>query len=228
MPELSFRIGAVAPLLHAAIPTLGAPVEIRNDSEGEEVQSISLNCQVQIETLGRPYSAAEEAKLLDLFGERERWARTMKPMLWVNSVVKIPSFKASTSADIMLPCTLDFEVAATKYFYGLDAGEVTGTVLFSGTVFYAGADGVLQIAQIPWNREARFRFSVEEWKRAIDAHYSGTGWLRLSKQSLQRIYLYKVARGLPTWEQTIDQLLDCAEIEEVSSKKVPVVAGEQR
>ena len=227
MPELSFRIGDVGPLPYAAVPTLRAPLTIRNQVAGERVQSISLNCQVQIETLGRPYTAAEEMKLLDLFGERERWARTMRPMLWVNNVVKVPAFDVETSVDLLLPCTLDFDVAATKYFYGLDAGEIAVTALFSGTVFYAGSDGAIQITQIPWDREARFHLTVEAWKSAIDAHYAGTTWLRLPKQTLQRIYLYKVARGIPTWEQAIEQMLDHAEKDEVH-KTLSIVRGAQR
>jgi hypothetical protein len=211
MPELSFRIGEVEAIRYAAVPTLRAPIEISNETAGELVQSISLNCQVQIETLGRSYSAAEEAKLLDLFGERERWARTMKPMLWINSVVKVPAFDTNTIVNLLLPCTLDFDVAATKYFYGLDAGEIAVTTFFSGTIFYARSDGRTQIAQIPWDREAHFRVPVEVWRSAIDSHYAGTGWLRLSEHTLQRLYIYKVERGAPTWEKAIDQLLDSAD-----------------
>ena len=223
MPELSFRIAEVDTLPYAALPTLRAPIEIRNTTDGELVQSISLNCQVQIETLGRPYTAAEEARLLDLFGERERWARTMKPMLWFNTVVKVPSFESQTAVDLLLPCTLDFDVAATKYFYGLDAGDISILVFFSGTVFYADPNGKTQIAQIPWDREARFRLPVEVWKRAIDAHYAGTAWLRLPKPLLQRLYMFKVARGIPTWEVAIDQLLDQAE---TSESRAPMVVAQ--
>ena len=225
MPELTFRIGEVKSLAYATVPMLRAPIGITNLTPDERVQSIVLNCQVQIETLGRPYSAAEEAKLLDLFGERERWARTMKPMLWVNSVVKVPAFEAETTVDLMLPCTLDFDVAATKYFYGLDAGEFGITVLFSGTVFYAGSDGATQIAQIPWDREARFRLPVGVWKRAIDAHYADTVWLRLPKEVFERFYIYKVARGIPTWEQAIGQLLDRVETDEVRETLATVGGG---
>jgi len=223
MPELSFRIAEVGTLPYAALPTLRAPIEIRNTADGELVQSISLNCQIQIETLGRPYTATEEARLLDLFGERERWARTMKPMLWLNTVVKVPSFESQTTVDLLLPCTLDFDVAATKYFYGLDAGDISILVFFSGTIFYADSAGRTQIAQIPWDREARFRLPVEAWKRAIDAHYAGTAWLRLPKPLLQRLYMFKVARGIPTWEVAIDQLLDQAE---TSESRAPVVVAQ--
>jgi hypothetical protein len=226
MPDLSFRFGEVSPLSYAAVPTLRAPLHIENRIAGQRVQSISLNCQVQIETLGRPYTSAEEAKLLDLFGERERWARTMKPMLWINSVLKVPSFDTETVVDLLLPCSLDFDVAATKYFYGLDAGEIAVNTLFSGTVFYADSEGSTQIAQIPWDREARFRLPIEAWKVAVDAHYEGTVWMRLPRQVFQRLYIYRVARGIPTLEQAIVQLLDHAETHEV--RETLATGGTQR
>jgi Family of unknown function (DUF6084) len=101
-------------------------------------------------------------------GELERWGATMKPLLWTNLAVKIPSFTAEATVDLMLPCSLDFDVAANKYFYGLDAGSVAVAVMFSGTVFYFGEHGALQISQIPWDREAHFQLEVDVWKAAIE------------------------------------------------------------
>ena len=46
----------------------------------------------------------------------------------------------------------DFEVAAAKYFHALRDGEIPLLLLFSGTVFYRGDDGML-VDQIPWDRE---------------------------------------------------------------------------
>ncbi len=215
MPELSFRIEDVKAMLYAAAPTIVAKVAITNADPKRPVHSIVLNCQVQLEPLGRPYSGAEEAKLLDLFGERDRWARTMKPMLWTNAVLKAPGFADQTSIDLLLPCTMDFDVAATKYFYGLDAGFITVSVLFSGTAFYAGNEGAMQVMQIPWDREARFRLPVEVWKAAVDMHYPNSAWMRLSKETFDRLYRYKVARGIPMMDRLLEDLLDRAELAEV-------------
>jgi hypothetical protein len=201
---------------YAVVPTIAARLQIANANSKRSVHSISLNCQVQIEPLGRSYTAAEESKLLDLFGERERWTRTMKPMLWTNAVLKVPGFATETVIDLPLPCTLDFDVAATKFFYGLDAGEITVNVLFSGTVFYEGDDGALQVAQIPWDREARFKLSATAWRAAINMHYPDAEWLRLSKETFDRLYRFKVARGIPTWDQLLNQLLNRAEQAEVT------------
>lgn len=196
---------------YAAVPTVAARLNVVNDTPQESIQSISLNCQVQIQPRGRQYSAMEEARLLDLYGERERWGSTMKPLHWTTLVVKVPPFRGETAVDLPLPCSLDFDVAANKYFYGLDAGSVTIAVMFSGTVFYSREDGAVQIAQIPWDREAHFKLPVDTWKAAINLHYPESAWLRLSRETFERLYRYKVARGIPMWSDVMEQLLDSAE-----------------
>jgi hypothetical protein len=216
MPDLSFSTGEVMPAAYTAIPAICARLHITNSPQDEQIQSIILNCQVQIQPLGRPYSALEEAKLFDLFGERSTWGQTMKPLLWTNIVAKVPPFSQQTDIDLLLPCSLDFEVAANKYFYGLSAGTIAVSVLFSGTAFYRGNQGAMQIAQIPWDREVRFKLPFEVWKAAIDAHYPETAWLRLSRDTFDRLYRFKSARGIPFWNDLLEQLMDNAERSEVA------------
>lgn len=211
MPDLSFRVDEVSPMRYAAAPMLRARLSISNSSSSESIHSVMLNCQVRIEPLGRKYSAEEEERLLDLFGERERWARTMKPMLWTQAALNVPGFSGKTEAELALPCTLDFNVASTKYFYGLQSGDIQASILFSGTVFYAGPDGVLQVAQIPWDREARFRLSAATWHAAVEMHYPNAIWMRLPRELFDRLSHYKTAHSLPMWEEAIEQLLDRAE-----------------
>lgn len=225
MPDLCFRIGEVGALPYAASPTIAARLHIVNTMADEPVQSVSLNCQIQLQPLGRAYSALEEAKLLDLFGERERWGQTMKPLHWTNVVLKVPPFTGETAIDIPLPCSLDFEVAANKYFYGLETGSIAVTAMFSGTVFYANEEGALQIAQIPWDREAAFKLPVEAWKAAIDAHYPDTAWLRLPRDVFDRLYRFKVARGIPMWEGVVERLLNEAEHAEAMKELAAVGVG---
>lgn len=214
MPDLAFSVEAILPVRYSATPMLAARLRISNASATEEIHSILLNCQVRIEPLEKKYSGEEEARLLELFGERERWARTMKPMLWTQAALNVPGFTGSTEAELPLHCTLDFDLAATKFFYGLEAGEVPVSVLFSGTVFFAASDGRLQAAQIPWDREARYQLPASAWKAAVEMHYPNAMWLRLERDSFERLYCYKIANGLAMWEQAIEQLIaragDCA------------------
>lgn len=218
MPDLRFRIGDIAAMAYAACPTVVAKLHIENSPADEDIQSISLNCQVQIQPLGRQYTALEEARLLELFGERERWGQTMKPLHWANVVLKVPPFRGATNIDLPLPCSLDFDVAANKYFYGLEAGSIAVTVMFSGTIFYANEQGALQIAQIPWDREARFHLPVGAWKDAVAAHYPERAWIQLPHDVFDRLYRYKVSRGIPKWQGVIERLLNESERAEVSER----------
>lgn len=215
MPDLTFRAGDAAPVASAAVPAVLVRLQISNADAQESIRSIGLNCQARITPLGRSYNAVEESRLLELFGERERWARTMTPLLWSSFSVNVPAFTAQTTVELQLPCTLDFDVAATKYFYGLEAGSVDVSFVFSGTVFFINAAGALQIAQIPWDREARFPLPVRVWQEAIAAHYGDSAWLRLPKECMDRLYRYRVARGIPGWDRLLNQLLDQAEREEL-------------
>lgn len=216
MPQLSFHVEDVRPVEYAAVPLLFAHLRVTNTVKEERIQSILLNCQLQIQPSGRTYSYPEERKLLDLFGERERWGQTMKPLHWMNLVVKVPPFVEESVVEISIPCSLDFDVAATKYFYGLDHGDIPALVMFSGTVFYINDQGAIQIAQVPWSCEAGFQLQVEVWKAAIDNHYENTRWLRLRHDTFDRLYRHKVARGLPFWDDLIVSLLDEAERSDVS------------
>jgi hypothetical protein len=218
MPNLTFHIVEIAPLTSAAAPTILARLRLQNEPKDERIQSISLNGQVQLQPLGRPYSAHEEEKLTNLFGDRDQWGRTMKPLLWTNLVVKVPPFAGQTEMDLLLPCSFDLEVAAHKYFYGLNAGTIAVSVLFSGTAFFCDSRGVLQVAQIPWDREVSFQLPVEIWEQTIDAHYPNTAWLRLSRETFDRLYRYRVAHGVPFWNGVIEQLLAEAERHESASE----------
>lgn len=222
MPDLTFRVDDVSPVRYAAVPTVGVRLRISNASATEPIHSVALNCQVRIEPLGRKYTAEEEARLLDLFGERERWARTMRPMLWTQAALNVPGFTGATEAELALPCTLDFDVAATKYFYGLHAGDIQVSILFSGTVFYAAADGALQVAQIPWDREARFHLPAAAWQAAVEMHYPNSIWMRLPRETFDRLFQYKVRHSLPMWEQAIGQLLDRAGAERADARSPEV------
>jgi Family of unknown function (DUF6084) len=212
MPDLLFCIGEVSAMSYAAVPTIVARLHISNLVRDESIQSVSLNCQIQLQPQGRTYSAQEEARLLDLFGARETWGRTMKPLHWMNLVVKVPPFTGNTAVDLQLPCSLDFDIAANKYFYGLEEGSIAITAMFSGTVFYADERHSIQVAQIPWDREARFQLPADVWKKAIDAHYPESAWLRLPRDIFDRLYRYKIARGIPMWEGLLEHLLDQAEL----------------
>jgi Family of unknown function (DUF6084) len=223
MPELNFAIENAEAIAHAAVPLIALKLSITNKQGGtdasssETIHSITLRCQVQIEPTKRRYVAQEQSKLLDLFGEPERWSRTVRPLLWMNTSVAIPAFTGNTVVDLQLPCSFDFNVAATKYFHALESGEIPLCVMFSGTIFYRSVEGELQVAQVPWDREANFRLPLAVWREMMDMHYPNTAWLCLHRDAFEQLYSYKVRHGLPTWEQAIARALAAESTKEVEA-----------
>ncbi len=217
MPELHFQIERAEPVANAATPLLALKLRIANLPAEEAIHTLTLRCQVQIEPAKRRYVPQEQAKLLDLFGAPDRWSRTVRPLLWMNTTVAVPGFAGSILVDLQLPCTFDFNVAATKYFHALDTGEIPLCVMFSGTIFYQGADNALQVAQVPWDREANYRLPVSVWKDMMDMHYPNAAWLCLRRDVFELLYAYKMRHGLPTWEQAITRALAAEQAETVQA-----------
>src|ERR1700676_38925 len=114
MPDLDFAIESAESVPFAAAPAISLKLRVTNTHPEEIIHTVALRAQIQIESTRRRYSEAEKTKLLDLFGEPDRWSRTLRAMLWTHSSVVIPSFTGSTIADLQIPCTFDFNVAATK------------------------------------------------------------------------------------------------------------------
>jgi hypothetical protein len=206
MPDLSFTVERAAPESYAASPLLNFTLSI-NDSEVQPIHAIALRCQIRIEPVRRSYEPVEKAHLKDLFGEPSHWGQTMRTMLWAHTSVVVPPFTGTTSVELPVPCTYDFNVAAAKYFYGLDDGEVPLCFLFSGTVFYAAENEQLQVCQIPWEKEAVFRLPISVWKAMMEIFYPNTAWLALRKDAFDDLYDFKIRHALPTWEAVVKKLL---------------------
>ena len=105
----------------------------------------------------------------------------MRTTLWTHASIIVTPFQGSTLVALPVPCTFDFNVAATKYFAGLEEGEVPLLLLFSGTVFYKAADAGLQVAQISWEKEAKYRLPVSVWREMMDHYYPNTVFLALRR-----------------------------------------------
>ena len=117
-----------------------------------------------------------------------------------------PASPAATLVELFVPCTFDLNVAITKYAYGLEDGELPVSLLFSGTVFHQGRVG-LQVMQIPWSSEARYRLPLRVWKQMMDTFYPDGAWLYLRREAFDSLYDYKTRHGIPTWEQLFERFL---------------------
>ena len=212
MPDLDFKVENAEVLEFAAVPSLLFKLRIEN-LEQEPIRSVALNTQIRIATTQRHYAATEQERLLEVFGEPHRWRNTLRSLLWTHTTLQVPPFSGSTVVDMPVPCTYDLEVAGAKYFYALEDGEVPLEFLFSGTVFYAGEGGRLQVARISWEKEAEFRLPIQVWKEMMERYFPNSAWIRLRKDAFDRLYDYKVRMGLPSWEAAVEALLRASEQE---------------
>ena len=207
MPDLTYRVIGVSAEARGLTPLLHFRFEITNAPADELIHAVILQAQIQIQSSQRSYSPREKLKLADLFGSPERWGQTLRNKLWAHSTVSVGEFEGTIETILPVPCTYDLNVAATKYFSALDGGTISLLFLFSGTVFYAAADGRLQVERISWNKECVFQMPVSAWQEMMDQHYPNSAWIYLHRDVFERLVDYKRDQGLPTWEATLERLL---------------------
>ena len=206
MPDLMFEVDGAAVVPFSETPLIVLRLRVSNPS-GESIHSAIMRCQIMIETNRRRYSEQEQARLVELFGNAEQWKQGLRGTLWTIVNVLVPPFDGEIVTDVPLPCTFDFNVAATKYFAGLSDGEIPVCLLFSGTVFYHTEEFGLQVAQIAWDKEASYRLPVKLWHDLMDAYYPNAAWLSLRRDVFERLREFKAANAIPTWEQAFERLL---------------------
>ena len=207
MPDLSFKVEGAEVAKFSATPLIAFKLSVSNANSQETIHSVALRSQIQIEVTRRRYTVEDQEKLRDLFGDPDRWSQTLRNLLWTHVNVNVPPFQGSTVVDLLVPCTFDFNVGATKYFHGVGDGDVPLCLMFSGTVFYAAPGEPMQVSPISWEKETRFSMPVKVWRDMMDSYYPNTAWLCLRRDIFERVYGYKVRHGIPTWEQALEAML---------------------
>jgi hypothetical protein len=205
LPQLGFELESAEAVRFAAAPTVVFTLRITTDTP---IRSLALNAQIRIAPARRRYGDRDRERLVELFGPPESWGETLRTFRWAQVSALVPPFEESASVELTVPCTYDLEVATAKYFYALEDGDVPLEFLFSGTIFFAADDGRLQTAQIPWECEATYRMPVRAWKEAMQQQFPGSAWLRVRDDVFDRLVAYKARHALPTWEATLDRLLE--------------------
>jgi Family of unknown function (DUF6084) len=210
--ELVFDCLGAQPEKYAVSPSMSLRLRIA-ETTGERIDAIALRCQIRIEPARRRYSAVEADKLNDLFGDTQRWADTLKPMQLATVATMVPGFAGSIETDLPLPLSYDLEIGSTRYFAGLEGGEIPLLLLFSGTVF-GTTDGRRSVQQVPWSKEAPYRMPLATWREAIDAHFPESAWIKMSRSTLDELLAFKTSSALPTWDATLTALLSRAQVQD--------------
>lgn len=206
VPEPEFAVTGAAHAAFAAAPTMLFTASA-TDPSGFEIQSIALSVQVMIDPARRGYDPDTRARLAELFGPPATWAPATSGLAWARVAATVPTFSGSTAFAIEVPCTYDLEVAAAKYFYAVQDGEIPLSFHFNGNVFFHGPER-LQVVPVSWSSTAQYRMPVSAWRAMIAEHYPGGGWIRLSADTLAALNDRRAARGLPSFDACVQELLD--------------------
>jgi hypothetical protein len=217
VPDLDFQVSGVSAAEQGFSPLLIFELNVTNLPETEKIFSVLLEAQIQIEAPRRHYSAEEKERLVEVFGEPERWSKTLRNQFWTRAHATIPGFSGKTRTELAVPCSYDLNILGTKYFSALDGGDVPLLFLFSGSVFYEGEAGRLQVQRISWEKECVYRMSVAAWRSLMDRHFPNSAWVMLRRDVFERLHAFKRLRGLSTWEETFEKLLPSPEHLEVSA-----------
>jgi hypothetical protein len=205
VPELTLAVDDVVPEPYAATPILLARIRVE-ETTGERVHALALRAQIRIEPQRRRYDEPEQRALLDLFGDRGRFADTLRPFAWLHAATVAPGFTGSAVVDLPMPCTYDLEVSGTKYLRAVRDGSIPLLFLFSGTIFTRGTTG-FSVTQVPWDAEARFELPVAAWRGLMEAHFPGTEWIRMTRETVDALAHYRHLRGLTSWDAVVTTLL---------------------
>lgn len=207
VPDLSFAVTGAEEERFAALPTLRFRLEITSTGAGP-ISSIALTTAVRIDVARRRYQPHAHRALTELFGVPEQWGSTMHPLTWTRTTVHVPAFDGRTRVDLPVECSYDTELAMTKYLRAVDEGDVPLDFLFSGTVFHQAPGGGMLAGRIPWSREASYPLPAALWHGLTDRYHPGGPWLRLSRDTYERLDAYRAGRVLGTPDDAVRALLD--------------------
>ena len=92
MPDLNFKVEGAQAVPYGASPLLAFNLRVTNAGPEPAIHTVVLRAQIQIDVTRRHYAPEEQAKLGDLFGEPDRWAKTLRSLLWTHANVVVPGF----------------------------------------------------------------------------------------------------------------------------------------
>jgi hypothetical protein len=176
---------------------------------GDEVQAIALQCQVLIDTGTRRYDPGERQRLFELFGDASQFDRLLRPLTWAHCGTVVRGFAGSTDVDLHVACTYDLDLGPVKYLHAVRDGSIPLAFLFRGTMFRLERGG-LRVEPVSWDVEAAFELPATIWRAAMDQFFPGGGWLRVRKETIDRLQGFRGRAAVVGWDAAIELLLERA------------------
>ncbi len=158
---------------------------------------------ITIEPSKRPYDPASRERLVELFGEPERWASTTTSFRWAQAEALVPALHWLGRVRAPRPLHLRPRArGARSTSTALAEGAAPLRFHFNGTVFYEGDDGRhadRPDAVGPLRRASRCRST--SGAQTIDAAYPFRAWVPVDTETLDAPRAAaRPSAGLPTFD----------------------------
>jgi hypothetical protein len=202
-----FAVLGVEVVEDAVAPTLRFRLGVSEASQ-REIFTIALTAQINVEPARRDHDPATRERLVDLFGEPERWPATTHPFVWAQATTLVPTFAGAGMFTLPVPTTFDLEIAAARYFSSLPDGEVPLAFHFSGSILLRGEDGRVQVVSVPWSCTTTWRMPVATWREMMRRHYPGRSWVALGEDTVDRLTEYRREHGLHSFDACVERMLE--------------------
>ena len=203
MSDVTFSIVDARAKQNAASPTIAFRLRT---TAATPVDAMVLRVQLRIEPQWRTYDQEEQTLLGDLFGTPDRWHVTLRTFAWADVSLVVPEFEDETEADISVPCTYDFDQAATRFFDVVHSGAIPIRFLFSGPIFRSTSSG-FSTERIPWSSECVYRMPVAVWRDAMRACYGDDALIRINLETLEKLRRYRALSGATTWDEVLERIM---------------------
>ena len=188
-----------------------ASASASTETSGREVYTIALTAQINIEPARRRYDAETRAALVELFGAPERWGATTKSFLWTQVSTLVPSFTGDDHVHDAGPVHLRPRAGRRQVPLRVPDGEVPLAFHFTGIgALRRRRPAAADRRSCRGRCSADWRMPVATWREMMQHYYPDGGWVRLHDDTIAALSRRRAARGLPSFDACVAELLEDA------------------
>lgn len=216
MPDLAFAVIGARAVADGLAPLLEFDLEICNRPENEDIRALLLQIEILVLASGHDCPVAQREAGRRVLSAAESTAPP-GARLWARVQATAPAFAGRVVVPLVVPCSYDLNLAATRHFSALQDACATLAFRVSGTMIHARAGDGLQVEPVPADREAIFSLPGAPWTAMMERRYPGSAWLYCRRDVITRLQRFRVQRALESWDDTLEVLLAAAGAEPVSA-----------
>ncbi len=211
MVDLLFNVEGVDVEKFSATPLLLFSLRIATAEPQRRIENVMLNCQIRIDPTLRVYSAAERERLGELFGAPSAGAKPCTVCCGRTPMWRFRAFRARPWFACRPSARMISASRARSFFMAWSKERFRSR-------FSSAARSSTRMRRTPCRssrfagpRRRSFRLQAQMWRDLMDNYYPNCDLLRIGSETFDRLYRFKRRRGLLSFDDVLDELLQQAE-----------------